>query len=377
MHTIRHSPGAASMAVTFAVDEPDTEIDVILDIDFLLHSSWPGIDHLILRPIEHEDVRRSLTVELPSDVELSYRYLRRTRSIPASSPHNGVSPSLDELRALCATGLPDPDVHDRIHSPFGSEVTSSVLIGPDAAWRRDVWARPHPGTRRPPMSTLLMPDGRRVSIIGSTGKPCNRLVVLLDGDVWLNSLDLPAAIARWNRPTVAFAVVSTPDRDNLDDRRFMERTIAEVALPEMESHLDVRLGSEVTVVGHSYSGLAAAGLACDRPDRFGTAIIGSGSFWHRTVRDARDDVEPGDLTRQLQTPDSTLSGSHFLLHVGREEGGMVDQSRMFAEAARSAGAEVDLSIYPGGHDYAWYRHALFDALDTLRIPHRSPGNRGQ
>lgn len=219
------------------------------------------------------------------------------------------------------------------------------------------------------MTRIHMPDGRYISVIRPTETSCTRLVVLLDGDVWLESLDLPAAIARWNRPNTAFAVVSTPDRENLADRRFMEETIAEVALPSVERHLGVRRGSSVTIAGHSYSDLGAAGLTRDRPDRFDSAIIGSGSFWYRDSHDARDDLDPGDLSRQVQAaPDSALCGSRILLHVGREEGDMVDQSRMFAEAARSAGGEVELSIYPGGRDDAWYRHALIVALDALDPP---------
>ncbi len=350
------------MSVTFTVDEPDSRTEVILDIDFLLHPAWPDLDHLVLHPAGEQSSARYLTIDLPSDLEATYRYLRR--------PHRDSTPgtrdaSLDSLRALCATGRPDPDVHERIDNPFGSEVTSSVLRGPNASPGHPVWRHQSP---RIPLaeSRLRTADGRATTIFHTDRPGITELVVLLDGDVWTDSLGLHSALERWNRPTTAFALVSTPDREKLADRRFMSVLIAEEVLPAVESHLGVKVGSKVTIVGHSYSGLAAAGLACDRPDLFGAAIIGSGSFWFRESHDARDDAAPGDLTSSLQAaPQTLLTGSRVLLHVGREEGGMIEQSRMFAEAATSAGAEVELCLYPGGHDYAWYRHALFDALDSL------------
>ncbi|WP_166969151.1 alpha/beta hydrolase [Brevibacterium atlanticum] len=367
MHTIVHSPGSSTMSVTFTVDEPDPLTAVILDIDFLLHPSWPDLDHLVLRPAGEAISPRSLTVELPSDLEITYRFLRRP--LPDRAAHTP-APTLDDLRALCATGRPDPDVLDRIVNPFGSEVTSSVLTGPDAADGHPAWNQR--GQSSPvTVSRLRTTSGRSVTLVhASPERITDRitdLVVVLDGDVWVDSLELPSAVRRWKRPTTAFALVSTPDRENLADRRFMSASITEDVLPTVGGHLGVGPGSEVTVVGHSYGGLAAAGLACDQPDLFSSAIIGSGSFWYRDSHDARDDAGPGDLTSWLRTAPSTmLSGSRFLLHVGREEGGMIKQSRMFAEAAESSGAEVELSLYPGGHDYAWYRHALFDALDELK-----------
>ncbi|WP_152345943.1 alpha/beta hydrolase-fold protein [Brevibacterium sp. CFH 10365] len=363
MHTIAHSPGSSTMSVTFTVDEPDPRTEVILDIDFLLHASWPDLDHLVLRPAGEVISPRSLTVELPSDVEITYRFLRRpfldpTVSVPA--------PTLDHLRALCTSGRPDPDALEHIHNPFGSEVTSSVLRGPDATDGHPVWNQGEPSSSAVTVGRLRTPRGRLVTIVHVSAKPIDELVIVLDGDVWMDSLELPFALARWDRPTTAFALVSTPDRENLVDRRFMSALLTEEVLPIVDDHLSAGARTAVTIVGHSYGGLAAAGLACDHPDRFGSAIIGSGSFWYRDSHDARDDVEPGDLTVGLRTaPSTVLAGSRFLLHVGREEGGMIDQSQMFADAVAAAGAEAELRLYSGGHDYAWYRHALFDALDAL------------
>lgn len=127
------------MTVTFTVDEPDPHTEVVLDIDFLLHPAWPDIDHLVLRPEKVESSRRTVTVELPPDLEISYRYLRRSRSCSSVGALASGCESLDDLRSFCASGCPDPDVPERIDNPFGSQVTSSVLIGPDASPGHEVW----------------------------------------------------------------------------------------------------------------------------------------------------------------------------------------------------------------------------------------------
>ncbi|NQX26095.1 hypothetical protein HQQ81_01855 [Microbacteriaceae bacterium VKM Ac-2854] len=44
---------------------------------------------------------------------------------------------------------------------------------------------------------------------------------------------------------------------------------------------------------------------------------------------------------------------------------MLGQSRAFADAARAAGADVSLTPWTGGHDYAWWRRGLFASLRGL------------
>lgn len=102
----------------------------------------------------------------------------------------------------------------------------------------------------------------------------------------------------------------------------------------------------------------------DHGDRIGVGIVSSGSFWWRAGTDVDDDsLEPGDLSASLAG--HRLAHARFFVQVGREESaGMVEQSRRFTQIVRGAGARADVSIHPGGHDHAWYRHAVLAALDT-------------
>ena len=382
MHRFGEACADGTVEARFTTREEDPEVEVILDLDFLLHPSWPEIDHLVLRAAgaAGDPAERSVTVRLPADIRASYRFLRRRRT-QGEAPGTG---GLDELRALVETGMPDPDVAARIDDAFGSGTSASQLVGPAAAPGHPAWdaALPVPATPEAvelPLgdrtATLLRPPAQRA------GRVPQRLVILLDGDVWLRSLGIAQAAARWHgwraealKPSghhvpTAFLVLPTPDRERLADRAAMRELVIGRALPAAERELGGRISAHrVAVAGQSYGGLAAAGLAVDRGDRIGAAIVSSGSFWFTPERDARDDEAPGELTREVSVlargGRRPLAGRRLLLHVGREEGTMIDQSEAFAAAAGNAGARVALDVWPGGHDYAWYRHALFSALDA-------------
>lgn len=356
-----------TVEVTFSVLERNVDVEVILDIDFLLHPAWPSLDHLVLRPEGHDSERRSLTVRLPADVELSYRYLRRHRGDTRSAD----AASLDALRNLVATGQPDPDVEAQIDDAFGSGTTASVLRLPLAHSPHSVWLSSAEQEERP-RTISVHTTGRSTTLILPREMP-RRLALMVDGDVWLNSLGITTAATRWHAqrdksgsaPT-AIAVIPTPERETLAERETMSELVISDIVPACEAALGTAFSApDIAIIGQSYGGLAAAGIAVDHPERVGTAIMSSGSFWFTPEHDARDAIAPGALTEELKS-DSTrrLAHSRFFLHVGREEGTMVDHSRMFAEAARGAGADADLLIHPGGHDYAWYRHATFHSLDS-------------
>ncbi|WP_143114723.1 hypothetical protein [Austwickia chelonae] len=42
-------------------------------------------------------------------------------------------------------------------------------------------------------------------------------------------------------------------------------------------------------------------------------------------------------------------------------------ARAFRDAARTVGHDVSYREYRGGHDYAWWRHGLTDALDEFGL----------
>jgi enterochelin esterase family protein len=191
---------------------------------------------------------------------------------------------------------------------------------------------------------------------------------MFDGDLWAdNDFGFRDAMAQRNKnatgPSPTVVLVSTPDRAILDKRAVLTQLLTEEILPAL-----AQAGVEwsgIIVAGQSYGGLAAAGLLIDLPDLVDDAIVQSGSFWFDGT-EPRDYGRPGTITQQLTDLAGTGTFTNrVVVQVGTMEGGMVDQSRWFTDAARDAGMDVHFDTYSGGHDYAWYRHGLLYAIDHL------------
>lgn len=334
----------------FSAIEPDPGIEVILDVDFLLHPAWPDLSTLVMRPDGADPTRRVLQVVLPPGLECSYRFLRR----PVGRRRSG---HLDELRALLGSGQPDPANHERISNAFDNGTTASVLVLPDAlrhpAWDRGTSARHAVARHR-----VDLGDRAATLLVGPA--PTTALAVFLDGDLWTDSLDLARVLARWRRTDLAVLAVPTPERERLPERTWLSDLVVSRALPRVAALLG-GMPERVAAVGQSYGGLAAAGLVVDHREQIGTAVISSGSFWYNGDDESRDSGSPGPLIGEVAG--SALIGARFLVHVGAQEREMVDLTGLFAAAATRAGADVQVQTRPGGHDHAWYRHAIVEALE--------------
>lgn len=53
------------------------------------------------------------------------------------------------------------------------------------------------------------------------------------------------------------------------------------------------------------------------------------------------------------------------LGIGSLEGSMVSHVKNLHKMLRAAGMKSELSIYTGGHDYAWWRGAIIDGLTDV------------
>ena len=59
--------------------------------------------------------------------------------------------------------------------------------------------------------------------------------------------------------------------------------------------------------------------------------------------------------------------------AGTEEGGMLELARESAPLLASGGLDVSVASAVGGHDYAWWRHALLFRLERpIRAREASP-----
>ena len=124
------------------------------------------------------------------------------------------------------------------------------------------------------------------------------------------------------------------------------------------------------IAGQSYGGLAVATLCAHYPGLARAGLAQSGSYWFDPLEDpsARGSTQghPGSreglLLRQLRQGLGDVD-TPMIIQVGTEEGGMRSLSQAYFEVLQSRGARhVSYREVRGGHDYAWWRHGIIDAL---------------
>lgn len=344
--------------VTFLLEDVADDRLAMVHLNGLTDAHRTDIRPALLRPVPGTR-HRALGYLLPDGLELSYRFV-----CDADLPTDAGSTRAGWLR-VHGLGRPDPRNDDRIPNPLG--VQSSVLRMPGAprhpAWDPDAEVVT-PGRARSVRTlsgielTVWEPDAE------STG-----VLLLFDGEQW-GALGAAEAFAR--RAGASRTVVSVPAGTNeqrsavLPHPERVAALLAEQVLPALGGSDPAR----TIVAGQSYGGLAAASVVATRPELAATAIVQSGSFHFRS------DAPPGPPAGQRGELLDALAGGavpgRFLIQVGTEEGDMVAGSRAFHEVARAGGADAEFALYAGGHDYAWWRTGLFDALDLIDGGSRAP-----
>ena len=131
--------------------------------------------------------------------------------------------------------------------------------------------------------------------------------------------------------------------------------------------LVVVLGREVlhadVVAGESFGGLAVAWLLARHPELVRAGVVQSGSFWHR-AGGRWGDEGPGDLLRLLQQGGADVTRP-VVVQVGTEEDLLLPLNRAYRDALLQQGAQLGYREVRGGHDYAWWRAGLIEALGEL------------
>lgn len=203
------------------------------------------------------------------------------------------------------------------------------------------------------------------------------LVVLLDGQHWVERLSLPRALDAAHAlglPSCFVIMIDSLDSDTrgreLPCHDPFWRAVVDELLPSVAE--DVRFTespARTIVAGQSYGGLAALYAGLTRPDRFGVVLSQSGSYWwpnfSRAGADGPPDPSQGRLTLQVR---AGLGGDNPLrIHqeVGRLEGDM----NLFNEEMRAAledeGHDVTYTVFEGGHEWLCWRGGLIDGLTAL------------
>lgn len=140
--------------------------------------------------------------------------------------------------------------------------------------------------------------------------------------------------------------------------------LVEELLPWVEARCEMKSIRQRTLVGLSYTGLAAAFVAVEYPGVFHRVISQSGSFWWK------DCWLPERYRSASQTP------TEFYLDVGTEEVqenvqhredvhqvvSQIDGVRRMRDALILAGYTVKYVEFDGGHEFAAWRQTLPEAL---------------
>ena len=272
------------------------------------------------------------------------------------------------IRRWLDSGEVDPGNHDRVRGR-GDQLMSVVSL---PAAPSQPWLHPRPGV---PAGSVR---GHRLA--GAAGfadrtvweylpatyrsdPACLPVLVLLDGEVWLNRLDftttLDNLIAAQRIPPMRALLP-----DSLDNAtRWRELAANPEFIDVLADHWLDTLGvpsdpRQIAIAGNSLGGLTAVAAVMRRPDRFGQAISMSGSTWW----DA-DDSGDGLLQRRAAAPKGDPNRDGCIeLQVGRQEWVLADPTRTLARTLRRGGWHSELVEYNGGHDFAWWRGSLADGL---------------
>ncbi len=340
-------PGRApgESIVTFCLREPRAQQVLLFanrltdetDLDATLLERHPGTD------LWHASFR------MRSDWRASYCFLvqRQGRTAPWEADGHV------DLRGALDHGIADPFNPERCRNRAGIE--QSVVSLPDAP--AQPWLRPREGVPAGTVTASTGPDGRAAWVYdppGSDPRMPLPLLVMLDGEVWTSHQSLPITLDN----LLADGLIGTV-RAVLPDSGTREQRWAELGGPEGTAYLADRLvpwmrgrraiSGEVLVMGQSLGGLTALRAGLTRADVFTGAAAQSASLW---LDDLGEAVSPG-------------RHAHLHLAWGEQEWVLDAPHRDLAQRLAAAGVEVELAPVNGGHDYAWWRGAVADAMRSL------------
>lgn len=249
----------------------------------------------------------------------------------------------------------------------GRLIRESRALPRDAERPRDHWLY------------LPPPDvgSRRLADSGTAAMP---LVTLFDAETWFGDMPLPHALESAMRagrlpPTAVLGIAHHDRLDRLDCLGSNARFLTEVAgsatswATARAAEHGIRFAGRAgrVLAGQSLGGLSALYAALELPQAYGTVLAQSPSLWwtpetRATPRDLGTRSGGDWITERFsRTPPGA---TRIRLDVGAREGLTVPQTEILARTLDERGWENEMTIYDGGHDFAWWRGALLDGLGS-------------
>ena len=200
------------------------------------------------------------------------------------------------------------------------------------------------------------------------------LLVLPDAETWFDRIDITRALdmAITTGRITPMAImgidnINESDRMNiLGGNKELIFDIAENLIPQLyRDYPDIVWAgrSNTVLAGQSLGGVTALMAAIYASTTFGTIISHSPSMWWNP-----DQGSPILFTENntswvseqiLSAPPKDVN---IRLGVGSLEGTTVSHVQRLHHSLIAAGLESNLTVYTGGHDYAWWRGAIIDEL---------------
>lgn len=219
-------------------------------------------------------------------------------------------------------------------------------------------------------------------------EPANRsearhLTVCLDGELYRDRMRVVSLIEKLNGSIADswFVFVSMESAEarwtELPCSPPFARFVVEELLPSLAKRFaGIEAAQQRTIVGMSYSGLAAAFIVKEYPGVFQKVISQSGSFWSddcRLVTEFRalPRVVPTDFYLDVgskETHENVRHREDVLQKISQIEG-----VRRFRDALMERGHTVRYLEFDGGHDFAEWQKTLEGALKWA-LPNRVPGS---
>jgi len=307
--------------------------------------------------------------EFKTEKEQLERYLEMSKTDPLNSesflfPHDEGDPdewpefSLSIVRGPKAA--PQPHVEKRNDIPHG-KVKETIFKSKILDNERRVWVYTPPEYKQKghkPYHFLLTFDGAAYTMLVPTPTVLDNL--LAEGKI---------------PPMVCIMIDNAKDAraNELPPNENFPRFLRDELMPWVREHYNITNDpSKTFIAGSSYGGIASTWNALKNPEIFGNVLSQSGSYWwHPSVRNPKDDNEPGWLIRQFV--ESERLPLNFYLDVGLLENkgtgglGMTHHSmnRHMRDVLRAKGYSLTYVEYNGGHDYLWWRQTLADGLVAL------------
>ena len=203
------------------------------------------------------------------------------------------------------------------------------------------------------------------------------LLVLPDAEIWFDRIGITRAIdiAVTTGRIAPIAILGIDNIDESDRANILggnKELLLDIAgnlIPQLyREYPDIVWAgrSKTILAGQSLGGVTALMAALYAPGIFGMVISHSPSMWWSPDRNTPVMFTENDTSWVSKQVLSALPKDvDIRLGIGSLEGATVPHVQQLHQSLLAAGLKSRLSVYTGGHDYAWWRGAILDGLTDV------------